>query len=102
MFQDEDPKSALAKAKHITDLKNLGPATELEFKKAGIKTVKQFTKLGWRGSMKKLVSVNKKNRHSIFAYSLIGALNNVAWNAISEKDKLEARQFVAKLRLTNK
>lgn len=88
----------LSKAKNISDLKNLGPASELNFTKAGIKSAQQFIKMGWKKAMVKLVKSDKRNRHSLFAYALIGALNNQLWSKISEADKAEAREFVKKLK----
>lgn len=98
MFKDEPAENILSKAQRISDLKNLGPASENEFQKAGIKSAHQFIKLGWKKALSKLVKVNSKNRHSIFAYALIGALKNQEWNRISEEDKLEARLFVSSLK----
>lgn len=98
MFRDESFEDRLAQAKKISDLKNLGPATEKHFTKAGIKTVNQFVKLGWKKTFKKLVEVNPKNRHTLFAYALIGALKNIDWNGISAEDKNEAKIFSASLK----
>lgn len=97
MFSDEPASIALNRAQKISDLKNLGPVAENEFTKAGIKTAPKFIDMGWQKAMVKLVKVNPKNRHSIFAYALIGALQNKEWNLISEDDKLAARQFVKTL-----
>lgn len=98
MFGDEPAQDVLIKAKRLTDLKNLGPETEKAFLKAKIKTPQQFIKLGWKKTMVALCKVNPKNNHSLFAYAIIGALKNKAWNAISEEDKLEAREFMKSLR----
>lgn len=97
MFSDEPVEKALQKAQKISDLKNLGPKAEETFRKAGIKTAAQFVKLGWKKTMQKLVKSDPKNRHSLFAYALIGALTNREWNALSEKEKEEARNFVRSL-----
>ncbi|WP_413290835.1 TfoX/Sxy family DNA transformation protein [Bdellovibrio sp. HCB337] len=97
MFSDEPAEDVFKKAKKISDLKNLGPQTERAFHKAGIKTVPQFLKLGWKKTMQKLVKSDPKSRHSVFAYALIGALTNKEWNAISESEKEEARNFVRSL-----
>lgn len=102
MFSDEPIEVKLQSAKRISDLKNLGPATENQFLKAGIKSVSQFVKLGWKKSLQKLVKIDPKNRHSIFAYAMIGALQNKEWNAISESDKMEARNFTASLKPVKK
>jgi hypothetical protein len=98
MFSDEPIQDVLNKAKKISDLKNLGPSTEAAFAKAGIKSIEQFVRIGWKKSMEKLVKANPKNRHSLFAYALIGALKNQQWNAISDQDKQEARAFCASLK----
>lgn len=98
MFSDEPARERIQKAQKISDLKNLGPASEMEFCKAGIKTVNQFIKLGWKKAMIKLVAANPKNRHSVFAYALIGALSNVYWARIPESKKTEAKKFTASLK----
>lgn len=98
MFRDEPAEVRFKEAKTIADLKNFGPMTTKTFLKAGIKTPQQFRKVGWKSAMKKLVAINPKNRHSLFAYAMIGALKNIEWNAISEADKLEAREFCASLK----
>ncbi len=93
MFSDEPAEDVFKKAKKISDLKNLGPKAEESFRVAGIKTVPQFLKLGWKRTMEKLVKSDPDNRHSVFAYAIIGALTNKDWNAISEREKEEARKF---------
>lgn len=98
MFRDETIAEKKDKIKSITDFKNLGPATVSTFTKAGIKTPAQFMKLGWKKTFQKLCEVNPKNNHSIFAYALIGALENVEWHAISQELKTEAQVFAKGLR----
>jgi hypothetical protein len=102
MFRDEPAELILKQAKKISDLKNLGPVSEVNFAKAGIKSAQQFAKLGWKKTMLKLVKSDPKNRHSIYAYALIGALKNLEWNRISQEDKDEARKFVASLKPAKK
>ncbi len=97
MFSDEPAVDALKKAKKISDLKNLGPKSEEAFRKAGIKTVRQFIELGWKKTMVKLVKADAQSRHSLFAYAIIGALTNKDWGAITELEKEEARSFVKTL-----
>lgn len=98
MFSDEPAEEKLMKVKKISDLKNLGPATEKLFHKAGIKTVQQFVKLGWKKTLVKLVKSDQRNRHSMFTYAIIGALKNKDWNQISELEKQEAREFTQSLK----
>lgn len=97
MFSDEPIETKLTTAQKISDLKNLGPVAQKQFDQAGIKTVKTFIQLGWKTSLLKLIEVNDKNRHSIMAYTLIGAITNKEWNGISEEEKKEARDFVHSL-----
>ncbi|MFN7453229.1 MAG: TfoX/Sxy family DNA transformation protein [Pseudobdellovibrionaceae bacterium] len=98
MFRDELPSVAFDQASSIKDLKNLGPKSEMEFSRAGIRTPQMFMKLGWKKTLVKLVAQNPKNLHSVFAYALIGALENKDWLAISENAKKEAREFCSDLR----
>lgn len=93
MFSDDSSEIVLEKAIKISDLKNLGPSSEKEFSKAGIKTAKQFIKMGWQKAYEKLVKVNPKNRHTVFAYALIGAINNKPWFKLSEEEKKQAKEF---------
>lgn len=98
MFSDEPAEQRIQRAKKISDLLNLGPVSEKEFHKAGIKTVSQFVKLGWKKTMVKLVKANRRNRHAVFAYAVIGALQNIEWNAISAADKEQARELMKSLK----
>lgn len=97
IFSDEAPEQVFAKAERISDLKNLGPKSEKEFHKAGIKTVKQFQKLGWKKTMVKLTKSNPENRHSVFAYAIVGALTNRDWQALSKEERQEVQEFVRSL-----
>lgn len=99
MFSDDPVEVVIKGAVKISDLKNLGPASEKVFQKAGIKTVAQFVKLGWKGAMKKLAKSDRRNIHAMFAYAVIGALKNREWSGISESEKAEARQYMNELRL---
>jgi hypothetical protein len=98
MFSDEPAEAIFKKAKNITDFKNFGPEMEKVFFKAGIKNPAQFIKLGWKKTMVQLCKASPKHNHSLVAYSVIGALKNKMWNAISEDDKLQARAFMKSLR----
>ncbi|MCC2678348.1 MAG: hypothetical protein K0R29_924 [Pseudobdellovibrio sp.] len=103
MFSEEKSFAEIEKTvSSIAELKNLGPATEKHFHKAGIKTVAQFKNLGWKKTLAQLVKSNPKHRHSLFAYALIGALKNQEWFRISEEEKLEAREFTATLKPAKK
>jgi len=98
MFQDESVEVRFANAIKVSDLKNLGPSSEASFAKAGIKSAAQLRKIGWQKAMQLLIKVNPKNNHSIFAYAIIGALENVEWNRISDDQKKQAQDFCKLLR----
>jgi hypothetical protein len=98
MFREETMEVKLLKAKKISDLKNLGPTTEKAFLKVGIKSVNQFVKLGWKKTLQKLIKSNPKYLHTLYAYALIGALNNTEWNRLLEQDKIEAKKFTNSLK----
>lgn len=98
MFADEAPEKIFEKAKSIADLKNLGPQTDKHFKKAGIKTVDAFVKMGWQKAFTKMVKVNPKLRHTLYAYALIGALRNIDMFHITEAEKVEAKALNAALK----
>lgn len=101
-FRDVPIERVLEVADKLSDLKNLGPESEKALQRAGVKTVKQFIKLGWEEVMVRLVKENPKNRHSMFAYAIIGATQNVYWNKISEEDKLAARNLMAAMKSKSK
>ena len=98
MFSDDNSSKRLAQAQRITDLKNLGPSSEAAFHRAGIKTAQQFLRLGWKQAYTKLVQSNPRNCHSMFAYAIIGAVQNLEWNRIREIDKEAARILSHQLR----
>lgn len=98
MFSDEAPEEALQKAKKISDLKNLGPVLEAMLHDAGIKTPQQMFKLGWQKIMTKLVKAHSKTNHSMYAYAIIGALENKDFNALTEQQRIETRTFMKALR----
>lgn len=98
MFSDESPDEALAKAKKISDLKNLGAEMEKVFNQAGIKTAQQLEKLGWKKAMVQLCKANPKYNHSMVTYAVIGALQNKIWSGITEDEKREAREYMKELR----
>lgn len=98
MFSDDEEAMDFSKVKKISDLKNLGPASEKEFHRAGIKTPQQFQKMGWKKALQKLVKLDPKNAHSVYAYALIGALINKEWFRLNATEKAEAQAFARKLR----
>jgi hypothetical protein len=97
MFSDEPAEQVLQTAVKISDLKNFGEVTERAFHRAGIKTAKQFIKMGWKKALIKLVEKDPKYRHTMFTYALIGALANKEWNGLSEDEKQEAKDFTKSL-----
>lgn len=99
MFSEENAKARLAQAQSITDLKNLGPSSEKEFHRAGIKSAQQLLKMGWVKAYIQLVRHNPRNCHSMFAYAIIGAVQNIEWNRISIEEKHQAQKLSAELRV---
>jgi len=102
MFSDESLSFDLSKAQKISDLKNLGPASERVFAKAGIKTAPQLIKLGWKKAMIKLVESDPKNLHLIMANAVIGALTNKDWFKIDPELRLQAKEFLDEMRKKKK
>ncbi|WP_413581663.1 TfoX/Sxy family DNA transformation protein [Bdellovibrio sp. HCB288] len=98
MFSDEDPVELLQKAKKLSDLKNIGPTLEALLQDAGIKTPQQMHKLGWQKTMVKLVKVHPKTNHSMYAYTIITALENKDFGGMSEAQKTEVRAYMKTLR----
>ncbi|WP_413557159.1 TfoX/Sxy family DNA transformation protein [Bdellovibrio sp. HCB209] len=98
MFSDAAPEEVLQKAKKISDLKNVGPVLEGMLHDAGIKTPQQMFKLGWQKVMTKMVKVHPKSNHSMYAYAIIGALENKDFNALTEQQRIDTRAFMKTLR----
>ncbi|QLY23897.1 TfoX/Sxy family DNA transformation protein [Bdellovibrio sp. KM01] len=98
MFSDDDPVAVLQKAKKLTDLKNIGPVLEELLHDAGIKTPQQMQKLGWQKTMVKLVKAHPKTNHSMYAYTIITALENKDFGGMSEQQKSEVRAYMKTLR----
>jgi predicted flap endonuclease-1-like 5' DNA nuclease len=98
MFSDDDPVAVLQKAKKLTDLKNIGPVLEELLQDAGIKTPQQMQKLGWQKTMVKLAKVHPKTNHSMYAYTIITALENKDFGGMSEQQKSEVRAYMKTLR----
>ena len=95
MFSDAPNVNILETANRLSDLKNIGPNLEALFHKAGIKSVTQFKKLGWKKSLVIFVKHNPKMCHSMFTYVLIGALTDRY--KITEEERQEAREFTHSL-----
>jgi hypothetical protein len=98
MFSEDSAEEVLKKARKITDLKNLGPESEKVLNLAGISSAPQLIRLGWKKAMIQICESDPKHGHSIFAYAVIGALQNKMWNLISEEDKKAARELMKSLR----
>ncbi|GIL21248.1 MAG: hypothetical protein BroJett041_23620 [Candidatus Jettenia caeni] len=102
MFSESDADFKISKKTKITELKNLGPATEKEFLAVGIKTAHDLKKLGWKKAMIKLIDHNPKNAHLIFAKAIIGGLTNKPWFQIDAQTESEAKEFLNKIRSDRK
>jgi nucleotidyltransferase/DNA polymerase involved in DNA repair len=87
MFSAPTAARKKAQSERLSSLPNLGPVMEKALNRAGIQTVSQFRTLGWRATVKKLVKIHPRYRHSIYAQVLIGALKNQIWHQISDADK---------------
>lgn len=95
MFREEPAAEKLKKAKHLSDLRGLGPVLEKRLMQAGIRSVDQFVKMGWQKAAKRLVDLHPRHLHAMYAYVLIGALRNINLSDISEAEKKEAIALMA-------
>lgn len=102
MFSDLPVEEVLKKAVKISDLKNLGESSEREFAKVGITKASHLVKLGWKKAMIKLIKLNPRNNHLMFARAIIGAIQNKNLFAIDEADILEAKEFLGEIRAKSK
>jgi hypothetical protein len=91
-------KRPLGSDAKISQLLNLGPATERLLSSAGIKSVAQLKKWGWKKAFLKVAAKDAKRINLNLAYALIGALDNRDWRHLPAKKKKEAQNLVAQLR----
>ena len=76
----------------VSTIRNLGPASEAEFARAGIKSAQQLRAIGADAAYARLVSAGIRP-HFIGYYALVMGLQNRLWNdcTATEKQTLRTR-----------
>jgi DNA transformation protein and related proteins len=92
----------------ISQLRNLGPVCEQDLNAAGIFTANELKALGAEAAFLSVLETRKKNGRSAkccnatYLYALYGAIHNIDWREVPEKQKLEFKQFTAELRASGR
>ncbi|MEM7745591.1 MAG: TfoX/Sxy family protein [Pseudomonadota bacterium] len=76
----------------VSTIRNLGPKSEAQFARAGIKSADELRSLGADAAYLQLLRSGERP-HFIAYYALVMGLQNRAWNDLGdqEKDELRAR-----------
>ncbi|WP_210526731.1 TfoX/Sxy family DNA transformation protein [Rubellimicrobium arenae] len=74
----------------ISSIRNLGPATEAAFVRAGIRTAEELRQLGADAAYAKLLEAGERP-HFIGYYVLVMALQDRPWNACKGEEKAALR-----------
>ena len=88
----------------ISEMRNLGPACESDFRAIGITKAYQIIQLGSEGSfIRMLVGRQKVGRsasccNALYLYALYGAIHDIDWRKIPENKKTKFKAFAKELR----
>jgi hypothetical protein len=88
----------------ISEMRNLGPATETDLNAVGIRTAQQVIDLGAEGTFIKMLlgrqelGRSAKCCNALYLYALYGAIHDIDWRALPKKKKTEFKEFAAELR----
>lgn len=84
----------------ISSIRNLGPAMEEAFKRAGITTAEEVQELGADGAYAKLLAAGHRP-HFIGYYALVMGLQGRPWNNATKDEKAELRKRFDALKAGN-
>ena len=90
--------------RRIAQMKNLGPACEVDLNAAGIMTAGQLITEGAEGAFLKLlesrVSQGKPTHgcNAMYLYALYGAIHDIGATEVPEQEKVRFKAFTAELR----
>ncbi len=86
----------------VSSIRNLGPASDAAFAKAGIETAEQLRTLGPDAAYAKLIATGTRP-HFIGYYAMVMGLQGRPWNDCQGKEKAELRARFDRLKSnTNK
>lgn len=90
--------------RRISEMRNLGPACEKDFKAVGIETAEQLKDLGVEGAFIKMLlgrveqGRSAKCCNAAYLYAIHGALHDIDWRDLPDDKKTEYKEFAAELR----
>ena len=96
--------STATNGRKISEMKNLGPACELDLNAVGIRTAGQLIELGAEEAFIRMMIGRKKNGRSTkccnaaYLYALYGAIHDVDWREVPEAKKSEFKSLTAEMR----
>lgn len=74
----------------VSAIRNLGPASEAEFARAGIRTAEEVRALGAEEAYRRLI-LSGTRPHFIGFYALVMGLQGRPWNDLGPEEKTELR-----------
>jgi len=90
--------------RRISEMRNLGPASEKDLIAAGFFAADQVIALGPEATFLRMLEARRvqgrsaKACHAAYLYALYGAVNDVDWRDMPEKTKTEFKALTAELR----
>lgn len=88
----------------ISQMRNLGPACEQDLNAAGIQTAQQLIELGAEDAFVKMLIGRKRQGRSgkccnaAYLYALYGAIHDIDWRELPEKQKSKFKKLTAEMR----
>ena len=90
--------------RRIAEMRNLGPACQLDLEQAGIETAQQIKDLGVKQTFVRMLIARMQDGRSAkccnaaYLYALHGAIHDIDWRDVPEEQKREYKEFTAELR----
>ena len=87
----------------ISELRNLGPATERELEAVGIRSLQDIIEIGVEETFQLVIASRrargaKVDSSATLMYALYGAVHDIDWRDVPESQKLEFKKLAAELR----
>ena len=92
----------------ISEMRNLGPACERDLNAAGVITAEQLKQLGPEAAFVAMLQGRMQHDRSAkccnaaYLYALYGAIHNIDWRDLPEKQKQEFKILAADMRASGK
>lgn len=88
----------------ISEMRNLGPVCEKDFRAVGIETAAEIIDLGAEDAFiqmllgRKAVGRSAKCCNALYLYAIYGAIHDIDWRALPEAKKDQFKAFAKQLR----